>query len=381
MHMIRRVGDGSAGVPRPLQSPAPAATPAPSPTAPSAAPTFSGPLAAEGKDTFDALSTDVAQNKLSLSDATLLAQDASRLGVMGEAEAIRSAHTAEALSPADAKAFGALLDQAGSGTERAFLYKALGAGYSVADVATFAGQIRGWPEDKLVHTLNLADATGADDGTQNGVKQQFEASCTATSAQAVRGELDPIYALNVRTSNSDVHSADDSDGMKLNPNFAAEQKNLLENVGDGKATARSDGTGYGTWGVDAELDSESAHTGFTYSRTQITPCDDVKTIDAALDTLASQLNRGIPTPIIVGDAPDPSGHCALALAVEGTGADEKFLIHDPWEGTTTWCSKSDIENGTLNVAGWNRLGYIYQATPSPLGVTTPPPQAPAAAAS
>lgn len=324
-------------------------------------------FAQEAADTFTALQPDVKARKLSAGDAKLLSDASGQEGIIGEAEAVRAAKAAEALPTAERTQFNALITQAASPQEKAFIYKALGAGYSVAEVATFAQAIHGWPADKLIHTLNLADDTGADDGLQNGVKQQFETSCTATTTQAVRGELDPIYALQVRTQNANINAADDNDGTKANPALAAEQKHLLEDIGQGHATARNDASGIGTWAIPDQLASMSAHTGFTYDRVQIQPCDDPKQLGAAMDAIAAQVGKGIPTPLIVGEAPDPSGHCILAMAVEGQADARQFLIHDPWEGTTRWLSAHDILASQVNVAGWPSLGYYYAASPAPLG--------------
>ena len=342
---------------------------------PSPAPTPGNAVkfAQEAQDTFTSLQADVKSGSLSAADAQTLSNAAGEEGVLGEAEAVRAAKAAEALSPSDRATFNGLVSNASSPEEKAFIYKALGAGYDVSDVSQFANTIHGWSPDKLIDTLNLADDTGADDGIQNGVKQQFDASCTATTAQAVRGEMDPIYALQVRTQNTNINAADDTNADAINPNLAAEQRHLLTEVGDGKATNRNDESGYGTWKVPEELASESAHTGFDYSRVQITPCTDPTQLTNAMNAIASQVSQGIPTPLIVGAPPDPAGHCILAMAVEGSGADQQFLIHDPWEGTTRWLSSADILNGNVNVAGWSNLGYYYQASPAPLASDTPAP--------
>jgi hypothetical protein len=329
-------------------------------------------FAQEAQDTFDTLEADVKAKQLSSKDAKLLATESGQEGVIGEAEAVRAAKAAEALSPKDRTAFNSLVSSAASPEEKAFIYKALGAGYDLADVQSFAKSIQGWSADKLIHTLNLADDTGADDKVQNGVKQQFDASCTATTVQAVRGEMDPIYALQVRTQNKDINSVDDSNPDAVNSALAAEQRHLLQDIGGGKATPRNDTSGYGTWKIPEMLATESSHTGFNYTRVQITPCTDPQQLNTAMDNIAAQVSKGIPTPLIIGSPPDPSGHCILAMAVEGTGADRQFLVHDPWAGTTSWLSSSTILQGQLNIAGWPNLGYYYQATPAPLGAAVPP---------
>ena len=170
----------------------------------------------------------------------------------------------------------------------------------------------------------------------------------------------------MRTQNPNVNAADDADADLENPALAAEQRHLLTEVGDGVATARDDPSGYGTWKIPEMLATEASHTGFTYARVSITPCTDPAQLRLALDAIAKQVGQGIPTPLIVGEPPDPSGHCLLAMAVEGQGDDRQFLIHDPWEGTTRWLSAYDVLAGQVGVAGWPNLGYYYAATPAPL---------------
>jgi len=146
-------------VPAPAQpSPQPAAVPPPL-------------FTQEARDTFTALQPDVAAQTLSSHDAQVLSDAAGEPGVLGEAEAVRSARAAEVLSPSDRAAFDALMSQARSPQEQAFIFKALGAGYALPDVKAFAQTIRGWSPARLTHTLSLADDLAVVDGVQDGVKQ------------------------------------------------------------------------------------------------------------------------------------------------------------------------------------------------------------------
>jgi hypothetical protein len=85
--------------------------------------------------------------------------------------------------------FTILMSAARSPTEGNFLRKALAANHSLDEIAAFAAEIRGKDEDWLLDNLMVTgDARG------KGIQQQFVMSCQATTVQAVKGALDPIYA-------------------------------------------------------------------------------------------------------------------------------------------------------------------------------------------
>lgn len=355
----------------------PSAPPAPSP-APAAATTVSwddftvsstreglgGAQRDEGLATFDALAGAVTSGTLSEADRLLLASAAARVGVMGEAQALRAVELLAKLPAADAAKFSALVDQAQSPLERAFVFKALAAGYPVAELEPFAAQIRGWDRAKLLSTLNLADPI-VEDGAQTGLKQQFRASCVPTTGQALRGEVDPVYALAVRTGNTDVHRADEADPYALNKPLADEQAKVLTDAG-GAPSPRSSWYGSGTpWArLDEVYNRVAAQTGFVYASVQFDEHPEL-TLDAALDELAGQLGRGIPTPLLVGVAGAPKCHAMIALEAQGTGGDQRFLIHDPWEGTTLWVTRAELVAGNAPMGEFHVIGGFHRATPAP----------------
>jgi hypothetical protein len=324
----------------------------------------------QSRDTFSRLSTDVTAGRLPAADAQVLASAAGQLGVIGEAEALRGAHLAEKLEPADRTTFQRLVDEASSNTARAFLYKALAAGHSLPEVQAFAAQISGWKDDQLVATLSLADDLGGAPGAvQNGIKQQFDASCVATTAQALRGEVDPIYALAVRTQNTNINQVDDADAFAKNAALATEQKHLLEDLGGGRATSRNDtvnAAGVSRTNLPLVYDAMTAYTGFTYANVFTDDVTNPAQTKALLDGLAKQLQQGIPTPLSITGDENRGGHAILACAVDGSGPSQRFLIHDPWDGATEWLTRASLEKGTFKVAGWNRLRGYEAATPAGL---------------
>jgi hypothetical protein len=60
------------------------------------------------------------------------------------------------------------------------------------EVGGFAGDIRGEDPDKLAELTSLRDIGG-----DSGLQQKFTMSCGPTSIQIVRGESDPVYALDI----------------------------------------------------------------------------------------------------------------------------------------------------------------------------------------
>jgi hypothetical protein len=260
-------------------------------------------------------------------------------GVIGTAEAARARQKAEALPSAERAQFQALVDGASNATEKVFLYKALASGHSVAEIATFDRTIHGWKAG-------------------NGVKQQYGDTCAPTTAQALRGEFDPIYALAVRSSNKDVNKADDAKPDATNTSLGKEQADLLTGPGRGTTTTREAGTG-GTANADATdavINSMSTWTGYRYAS------DPSGTTDQKLDRVAAQLEKGIATPMRVADAKN-NGHIVLATAVDGSGPTQRFLIHDPWSGDTGWVTRKQFETGDFDFAGHSQLSSVSTAFP------------------
>lgn len=327
----------------------------------------------EGRSTFDKLEPAVTAGALSKGDQLLLSSSASRIGVMGEAQALRSVALLQQLSPADAARFRDIASKTASPLERAFVFKALAAGHTLDDLASFQSAIQGWDNAKLLSTLNLADPI-TDDGTQTGVKQQHQASCVPTTGQALRGEVDPIYALQVRTENTNINAVDNTNAFAINPKLAQEQADVLTSVA-GRPTPRNQ-AGWGTnWSkLDLVYNARSAQTGYVFSTVQFDQRPDL-TLDAALDLLAAQLNQGIPTPLLVGVQWAPKCHAMIALEAQGTGPDQRFLIHDPWAGNTMWVTRAEFLVGNAPMGEFKVIGGFHLATPAPpvAPVVTPTP--------
>jgi hypothetical protein len=205
------------------------------------------------------------------------------------------------------------------------------------------------------------------------VKQQWSTSCNATAAQAVRAQMDPLYALKLHKQNPKLDQADDTDATKLNPKLAGEQKKMLTSpyagargpMAAGVAFKRDDpaSVGVGRWNDDL-LNKNSRSTGLTYTPVAVGPG---MSVDDAIVKIDDAVRLGRPVPLVIGDG----GAMATAHYVVVTGMAEgppkRYTIHDPGTGQTFVRTEADIKNNAINISGWNRLAAIE--APSTKAVT------------
>src|SRR5690606_29343053 len=113
-------------------------------------------------------------------------------------------------TPAEQAHFGRLFQQAGTNAEKVMLTRAYAARHAVADIEKFAHDLRGVASGHYGH-LRITDPKAVSDlnrltpdqrvlniSTLEGHQQFFSTSCNPTSAQIVRAELDPLYAVTAR---------------------------------------------------------------------------------------------------------------------------------------------------------------------------------------
>lgn len=290
--------------------------------------------------------------------------------VVGPAQADRAKATEDALKPEDKKKYHEIVDAAKSDQEKQYITKGLAAGHSVAELKTFADKIAGkdakWLQDNLSLTGNSAG---------KGVKQQWSMSCNATAQEAVRGEMDPVYALKMHEDNPKLTDAYESDPTKttadnmkaaatLNPTLAADQKTLLQTANPdgtkgGDAVPRSSGMAAGgRWNTDL-LNKVTAETGISYSSKKI---GTGYSVDDGLKEVNGGLSRGMPVPIVIGDGgTNTYAHYVLITATD-PGPPRYYTIHDPGSGDTVVCSEDQIKKGNINVSGWTKLSAIEAPT-------------------
>jgi hypothetical protein len=278
--------------------------------------------------------------------------------ILGEAQRRRAEIELAKMPPAERRRMEKLLDNA-SDAERPYLMKGIATRHSAEELEHFDRKIKGRDEVWLNDHLSL---TGNSHG--RGVQQQWSTSCNATTAQAVRGELDPLYALRTHELNPNMTRVDDSHPTRLNPHLAEEQRAMLTSpykggVG-GVAVARDQAGGQGRWADDL-FNRTSDATGIHYTTKKIQAGE--TTVDASMRTIDRAMDRGEPVPIVIGDG----GRNAYAHYVLVTGREDgptkSYSIHDPWSGNTVARTEQQIRGGNINIAGWNQLGAVEEPSP------------------
>jgi hypothetical protein len=271
--------------------------------------------------------------------------------ILGSAQNDRADAVLKKMSATDQEEVKKLTDGAKSEPEKQFLLKGVAAGHSVKELQDFAKKIQGKDAKWMQDNLSL---TGSSTGT--GVKQQWHDSCNATTVEAVKGQMDPLYALKMHEENASLDQADNADGKKLNPKLAAEQKALLESdykgQGGGVAANRSS-SGTGRWADDL-LNNVSDSTGTSYTTQKMGGSN---TVTTAMKSIDDGVSKGQPVPIVIGNSPSNYQHYVLVTGME-QGPPKRYTIHDPWSGTTVVRTDAQITSGAINIANCNQISAI-----------------------
>ena len=238
----------------------------------------------------------------------------------------------DAMTPAEQDRFLDLLNRhEGTPAAQAYLLKGLASANTSEDLEWFSNQIEGKDAAWLANNARL---TGDEPLTQ-----QFSTSCAPTVAQALRGELDPVYALRLRQT-GDVHEVDPANPYANNRQSALEQEALLD-LATGRSVARDEQGGRGLAKSNWEnvVDHMTNETGLDLALVELSG-------DAAADVIEENLKRGIPTPFGIYEN---SGHAVLAVDLREGPQGPEFQVYDPWFGTLTWVPKSDVATDQVDV--------------------------------
>ena len=302
----------------------------------------------------------VGNKRVGQNAAVALATAAIQSPILGSAQTKRLAVITKDLSSADKARFKAVMDAAATPAEKAYIGKGLAAGHSIKTVEAFAAKIAGKDAKWMQDNLSL---TGNSEG--KGVKQQWSMSCNATAQEAVRGAMDPIYALKMHEDNPDLTEADEASGTSLNPRLAEEQKKLLESANPdgskgGDAVARGSGiAAQGRWNTDL-LNKIKSTTGASYEK-RIVGVDE--TMDQSVGSINDGLSKGLPVPIVVGNAANRAAHYVVIVATD-PGPPRYYSIHDPASGDTVTRSENQLRTGKIDL-GWTTLYSIEKPTEIP----------------
>ncbi|MFJ9694754.1 hypothetical protein [Kitasatospora sp. NPDC101183] len=265
------------------------------------------------------------------------------------------------MNAADQAAFKKLLADAKSPEESAYLWKALAAGRSPAEVQQFAALIHPhgddptWLAQHLVPTLG-SDASASESTTRtvdltykgeslpgDGYGQGQVNDCVAASTSLAHLKLDPVTMLQLTTGNTpEVPGADSS------ANFSKRLSDYYigaYNVGtqaDGSKPYPEADPGIGDKGTRAIVDHNLASTGNGYQNVSLKDEEDRR---AALPRIDQAVDAGKPVPIAVGDG--KGFHEMVIVARDG----DRYQVWNPW-GHSEWVTRDQFLDNHMN-AGQN----------------------------
>ncbi|MDG4785554.1 hypothetical protein O7626_06335 [Micromonospora sp. WMMD1102] len=315
----------------------------------------------EASSTFHDLASQarlqrLADSPLSALDELLLA-DAGSTGdgvdtaILSAAMADRAADRLAGMSEADRARLEQLLGSAGSPEHRAYLMRALAAGYDIDRISEFNRLIGPYGDDPawLREHLNPLGAGGPSSGGQqpttfDGVEwtQGQYPTCVASSTVTARAAVDPLYALQLTTGGHPGDPAYDNGAA-----FAERLRDEQVRVYGGERSWVQDLPVLGSDGMTNDqsetiADQEiGARTGADYQNRDVDNSDERR---AVLPEIERAVDEGHAVPFSSHD--DSGGHQMLIIGHEG----DKLQVYNPW-GYTVWVDSDDFVNGRLDSIG------------------------------
>ncbi|MFY1669101.1 hypothetical protein ACN27G_03950 [Plantactinospora sp. WMMB334] len=272
--------------------------------------------------------------------------------ILSASMADRAADRLAALSEADQARLAALLAGAGSPEHRAYLMRALAAGYDLDRIAEFDRLIGPYGDDPawLRDHLSPLDAGGpmptglrqdtVFDGTE-WTQGQYP-TCVASSTVTARAHVDPLYALQLTTGGHPGDPAYDNGAA-----FAERLRDEQVRVYDGGRSWYQDLPVLGSDGMSNDqsetiADEEiGARTGVDYENRGV---DNAEERRAVLPEIERAVDEGHAVPFSSHD--DNGGHQMLVIGHDG----DRLQVYNPW-GYTVWVDEDDFVDGRLDSIG------------------------------
>lgn len=248
---------------------------------------------------------------------------------------LRLAGQLRAALPPDQRArLDALLAQASTDEERAYLLKAFAAGHSVDDLVAFDAQIHGRadltgrlspvnPDSSGGTMLRWVDANG--NLHQVPLKQIDETSCGSNSILIARLLTDPIYAMQFTAGNP----GDDS--VVIDRLRREEQR-----IHDSTNWLWPESLGTPPWGLSHEMDKTGTDYGW-----HLVDDTDPRSVDPAMRAAVTAADQGHPVPVLIGGG--VPRHYVLLVGHDG----DNLVFYDPGDGGVKQVPASDFLDGHM----------------------------------
>lgn len=290
--------------------------------------------------------------------------------ILSESALARASQRLGALSTADQAAFQKLVSGSLSPQEAAYLWKALAAGHSVAQIQQFDATIHShgadpnWLAGHLTPDLTNAGSqtqtSGANMLTYQGKpfstldKQGYDVydqgnvgDCVAAATVIAQASVDPVTMLDLTTGGKP--NGNDSPAafhQRLQQMYVSQY--IEGQKADGqKNTYPTADTGLGPTAQNLLANQDLGNsTGSPYHHVFLNSTDDRQN---ALPSIEQAVDSGKPVPLDVASSSE--GHQMMIIARDG----DKLEVYNPW-GYTSWITESQFANnqlGSLTTTGGN----------------------------
>lgn len=288
-------------------------------------------------------------DKLILAQAAVPGGTADINSILSETDAERAAAHLDTMTASDRERFDDLFDAARSPQERAYLMKALAAGYPIGEVEEFArlihpyGDDPEWLRDHLTPDWNRNTDTTGDwtDLEYEGERwEQSGPTCVASSTVTARAMVDPLYALELTTGGHPGDPAYDNP-QEFTERLRDEQNRVHDEGRPWNADLPLVGyDGMKPPGGEAIANEEiGTYTGDRYEHQELDSAADRREI---LPDIERAVDEGRPVPVRVRGE---EGHQMMIIGHD----DGQLQIYNPW-GHTVWVSEDDFINGHMDNA-------------------------------
>jgi uncharacterized protein YukE len=283
-------------------------------------------------------------------DAIVLADAGGQYGgspqILTAAADARAAAALRAMTDGDRGRMMALLAGARSLEQRAYLLKALAAGYSVDEVGRFDEMIAARGNDPTWLDQHLSPLQMDEDPEPGREPNTFGSAtwnqgdhptCVAASTVAARAEVDPLYALQLTTGGHPGDPSFDSPDA-----FVARLRDEQTRVYDGgrnwwQEIRRDDGM-TDTQSATVANAEIAPHTGARYDNVEM---KNEQARDTTLRSVERAVDDGYPVPLITTE-----GDESHQMLVIGHSSDS-LQLYNPW-GYTYWITESEFVSGHVD---------------------------------
>jgi hypothetical protein len=281
--------------------------------------------------------------------------------ILSAEELTRGSTQLSGMDAADQAAFEKLLQQAESPAQSAYLWKALAAGYPMAQVQSFDALIQphgadaAWLSEHLTPAINTQGSgpsgTGNSDLTYQGqdiylqgypiYSQRNVNDCVAASTALAQLSMDPVLMLKMTTGDTpSVKGVDRPQGFesRLQGLYTSYYVQGQHMDGDSSVYPKNDG-GLGDSGIQGLADGHlGSEIGSSYTQRNLNSSADRQ---AAIEPIIQAVDQGKPVPVDVGPA-SGMDHQMMIIAHSGN----ELEIYNPW-GWSGWVTEQQFVNNQI----------------------------------